>query len=137
MALAMTGQLPLPTPSSLEGDALQVTGDRLDYGTESGVVTIHGNAQLRKGALTVRADELTYDERREYATAKGHVMLTHGLFAAVADALEADMHSPDQFEASGAKIVAWQKRGVTPEQLAAAKTQQELKKMGQSMLKIG
>jgi LPS-assembly protein len=134
VALAAMGQTPPATSAPPPADALQVEGDWLGYDTAAQVATMRGHALLRRGPLLVRADELVYDQVYQHVLAKGHVMLVQGLFAAVADELDADVQDPQRLEAGGKRMTGWQKQKVTADRLLQAKTQEELRGLGQSML---
>ena len=125
-ALAAWAQIP--------PDALRVDGDQLSYDADAKRWTVEGHALLVRGGLQIRADRLTYDETGHHLQASGHVLLVNGLFAGVAEKIDADVTHPDAFEASLEHFTGWQKRAVTTEALAAAKSAEQLQHLGTAML---
>jgi len=128
--LLVSAQLPLSTQLQLPtGRTVELSADHVLYAPEQRVLTARGHTELRSGTVLLRADEVVYDQAHETAVAKGNVMLVNGLMAAVADEVAVDIKSS---EASVKGGLFMQKRGVTPEQLRAARTPQELRDMGET-----
>ncbi|ATB26996.1 LPS-assembly protein LptD [Melittangium boletus] len=128
--LLVSAQLPPYTPLQLPtGQAVELSADHVLYDPEQRVLTAHGHTRLSSGTALLRADEVVYDQANETAVAKGNVMLVSGQMAAVADEVTVDLKSS---EASAKGGLFMQKRGVTPEQLRAAQTPQELRDLGET-----
>jgi len=109
----------------------ELIADELTYERSGKVLVARGHAVLRASGFTVWSDQLTYDQTLQHATAKGNVMMVRGLTAAFADEIGVDLQSDDATLERGFLI---QKRGVKPEQLLAAKSPEELRRLGQVSL---
>ncbi|RKH58588.1 LPS-assembly protein LptD [Corallococcus aberystwythensis] len=128
LTLWVAAQIPLATQVELPtGETVELAADYVVY--ENDVLTARGHCELRSGPNVLRADEVTYSEATQVATATGNVMFVSGLMAAVADDVRVDLRSN---EASVKGGLFMQKKGVTPEALQAAKTPDELRKLGET-----
>ncbi len=137
LALLLTqlaGQIPLATEAELpSGEKVLLAADQLLYEPSEEKLTARGNTLLRTANVTVRADEVVYDQREQKAWAKGNVMFVSGLLAGVAEEVRVDIQSLEAHIVGG---VFMRKRNVTEAQLLAARTPQELKKTGETVLTI-
>jgi LPS-assembly protein len=127
-------QFPLATETELPtGERVVLAADQLLYEPSRQLLIARGHTVLRTEQATVRAEEVTYDQLNERAVARGNVMLVSGLFAAVADEVRLDVRTLEA-EVDGGLFL--KKRDVTPEQLLAARTADELKRVGQTVLTL-
>ncbi|NOK11536.1 LPS-assembly protein LptD [Corallococcus exercitus] len=128
LTLWVAAQIPLATQVELPtGETVELAADYVVY--ENDVLTARGHCELRSGPNVLRADEVTYSEATQVATATGNVMFVSGLMAAIADDVRVDLRSNEANVKGG---LFMQKKGVTPEALQAAKTPDELRKMGET-----
>ncbi len=127
-------QIPLATEAELPGgQKVLLAADQLLYEPSQQRLQAKGNTMLRTDEVTVRADEVVYDQAAQTAYAKGNVMFVSGLLAGVAEEVRVDIKS---LEAEIVGGLFMRKRNVTVEQLLAAKTPQELKRTGETVLSI-
>ena len=134
MALWVAGQIPLATEAELPtGEKVTLEADQLLYEPAKETLVARGHTTLRTERVLLRADELIYDQANQQAYAKGNVMLVSGLLVAVADEIRLDIRSLEARVVGGLFL---RKKNVTPEQLLQAKTPQELKKMGETVLTL-
>ncbi|WP_434299644.1 LPS-assembly protein LptD [Corallococcus exiguus] len=128
LTLWVSAQIPLATQVELPtGEVVELAADYVVF--ENDVLTARGHCELRSGPNVLRADEVTYSEATQVATATGNVMFVSGLMAAIADDVRVDLRSNEANVKGG---LFMQKKGVTPEALQAAKTPDELRKMGET-----
>lgn len=128
LTLLVSAQIPLATQVELPtGEVVELAADYVVY--ESDILTARGHCELRSGPNVLRADEVTYSEATQVATATGNVMFVSGMMAAIAEDVRVDLRSN---EASVKGGLFMQKKGVTPEALQAAKTPEELRKLGET-----
>ncbi|RKG96117.1 LPS-assembly protein LptD [Corallococcus carmarthensis] len=128
LTLWVAAQIPLATQVELPtGETVELAADYVVY--ENDVLTARGHCELRSGPNVLRADEVTYSEATQVATATGNVMFVSGLMAAIADDVRVDLRSNEATVKGG---LFMQKKGVTPEALQAAKTPDELRKLGET-----
>jgi LPS-assembly protein len=128
LTLLVSAQIPLATQVELPtGEVVELAADYVVY--ESDVLTARGHCELRSGPNVLRADEVTYSEATQVATATGNVMFVSGTMAAIADDVRVDLRSNEANVKGG---LFMQKKGVTAEALQAAKTPDELRKMGET-----
>jgi LPS-assembly protein len=128
------GQIPLATEAELPtGERVTLAADQLLYEPSLERLTARGNTTLRTAQLTVRADEVVYDQATQSAWARGNVMFVSGLLAAVADEVKVDLRTLEAEVVGGLLL---KKRNVTEAQLLAARTPQELKKTGETVLTL-
>ncbi|RKH48000.1 LPS-assembly protein LptD [Corallococcus sp. AB049A] len=128
LTLWVSAQIPLATQVELPtGEVVELAADYVVY--ENDVLTARGHCELRSGPNVLRADEVTYSEATQVATATGNVMFVSGLMAAIADDVRVDLRSNEANVKGG---LFMQKKGVTPEALQAAKTPDELRKLGET-----
>lgn len=134
LAHVATGQIPLATEAELpNGQKVEVAADELTYEPATERVITRGHVLLKADNVTLRADEIIYDQAEQKAWARGNVMFVSGMLAAVAEEVSVDLES---FEAHVKGGLFLRKRNVTEEQLLAARTPQELKKTGETVLTI-
>lgn len=134
LTVALLGQFPLSTRAELPtGEIVELAADQLLYEPSKQVLTAKGNTVLSTDRLTLRADEVIYDESAQRATARGNVMLVSGTFAAVAEEITVDMKS---FEATVRGGLFMQKKNVSEEALLAARTPDELRKLGETVITL-
>lgn len=134
LAHVATGQIPLATEAELpNGQKVEVAADELTYEPSTERVITRGHVLLKTEGLTLRADEVVYDQAEQKAWARGNVMFVSGLMAAVAEEVTIDLQSLEAHVKGGLFL---RKRNVTEEQLLAARTPQELKKTGETVLTI-
>ncbi|CAM3676480.1 LPS assembly protein LptD [Corallococcus sp. ZKHCc1 1396] len=128
LTLLVSAQIPLATQVELPtGEVVELAADYVVY--ESDILTARGHCELRSGDNVLRADEVTYNEATQVATATGNVMFVSGTLAAIADDVRVDLRSNEANVKGG---LFMQKKGVTPEALQAAKTPDELRKLGET-----
>ncbi|RKG81431.1 LPS-assembly protein LptD [Corallococcus sp. CA049B] len=128
LTLWVSAQIPLATQVELPtGEVVELAADYVVF--ENDILTARGHCELRSGPNVLRADEVTYSEATQVATATGNVMFVSGLMAAIADDVRVDLRSNEANVKGG---LFMQKKGVTPEALQAAKTPDELRKMGET-----
>lgn len=128
LTLWVSAQIPLATQVELPtGEVVELAADYVVY--ENDVLTARGHCELRSGPNVLRADEVTYSEATQVATATGNVMFVSGLMAAIADDVRVDLRSNEANVKGG---LFMQKKGVTPEALQAARTPDELRKLGET-----
>ncbi|NBD10720.1 LPS-assembly protein LptD [Corallococcus silvisoli] len=128
LTLLVSAQIPLATQVELPtGEVVELAADFVVY--ESDILTARGHCELRSGPNVLRADEVTYSEATQVATATGNVMFVSGMMAAIADDVRVDLRSNEANVKGG---LFMQKKGVTPEALQAAKTPDELRKLGET-----
>ncbi|RKH19498.1 LPS-assembly protein LptD [Corallococcus sp. CA047B] len=128
LTLLVSAQIPLATQVELPtGEVVELAADYVVY--ESDILTARGHCELRSGPNVLRADEVTYSEATQVATATGNVMFVSGMMAAIADDVRVDLRSNEANVKGG---LFMQKKGVTPEALQAAKTPDELRKLGET-----
>lgn len=73
--LRASAELAEALPESVQRDVPSfVAGQRLS-GETGGVVTVEGEAELRRHDLVIKADRLEYDQRSSEAKAQGHVLI--------------------------------------------------------------
>jgi LPS-assembly protein len=134
MTLWLAGQIPLATETELpSGERVALEADQLLYEPAKETLVARGHTTLRTERLVLRADELIYDQANQQAYAKGNVMLVSGLLAAVADEIRLDIRSYEAHVGGGLFL---RKKNVTPEQLLQARTPQELKNIGETVLTL-
>ncbi|AKJ03666.1 LPS-assembly protein [Archangium gephyra] len=138
LTLALTtasGQLPVPaSPGELLGDTVELKGD-LRVETEPGVLIVaRKNAVLRSGTSVIRADEISYNHTTQVAEARGNVLLVMRGLVGFAERLTLDRQTrtltAENANGEGAAFV--QKENVTPEELAAQETAEQLAKVGKN-----
>lgn len=131
--LVTLGQLPLST--SVELPSGQTVNLAADYANTVGgsKLSARGNVELSSQNIVVRADELTYDSDTQVVTAKGNVRFFSYPYVGVADEVTVDIDGKEARLSGG---LFMKKRGVTAEQLLAAKSVEELKTMGDSQLSV-
>ncbi|MFY0522617.1 hypothetical protein ACN28I_05205 [Archangium gephyra] len=103
--------------------------------TEPGKVLIaRKNAVLRTGTSVIRADEITYDHTTRMAEARGNVRLVMGGLVGFAEHVTVDLRqrSLTAENASGGGAAFVQKENVTPEELGALETTEQLAKAGRN-----
>ncbi|QAT86615.1 putative organic solvent tolerance protein [Corallococcus coralloides] len=128
LTLWVSAQIPLATQVELPtGEVVELAADYVVF--ENDILTARGHCELRSGPNVLRADEVTYSEATQVATATGNVMFVSGLMAAIADDVRVDLRTNEANVKGG---LFMQKKGVTPEALQAAKTPDELRKMGET-----
>lgn len=128
------GQLPLSTQVELpSGKVVNLAADYADTLGGGQKVSARGNVELSSGEMVVRADELVYDAEVQVVVARGNVRFFAFPYVGVADEVSVDI---DGREATLTGALFMKKRGVTQEQLLAAKSVDELKAMGDSQLSV-
>lgn len=132
---AAAQQLPIATQAQLPtGETAELAAEQLLYDPTNQSLVLRGNTLLKTEGLTLRADELTYDQKTERAAARGKVMLVaRGGIVAVADEITVDIKS---LEATVKGGLFMQKRGVEEAALLAAKTPDELKRLGENVVTL-
>jgi LPS-assembly protein len=130
LALLVSAQTPPSTPFQLpNGETVEVTADHVVYEPGLRRVSAQGHTVLRTAGTQLRADEVAYEPGTQKVSASGNVMFVSGEFAAVAEAVTVDLVSNEATVQGG---VFMQKRNVTPEALATARTPQQLREMGET-----
>ncbi|HZH13108.1 MAG TPA: LPS-assembly protein LptD, partial [Archangium sp.] len=130
-----SGQLPVPSsPEDLLGETVELRGD-VRVETEPGEVLIaRKNAVLRTGTSVLRADEITYNHTTQMAEARGNVRLVMRGLVGFAEHVTVDLRhrtlTAESATGEGAAFV--QKENVTPEELAALETSEQLAKAGRN-----
>ena len=128
--LLVSAQLPPSTQLRLpSGQTVSLSADSVVYEREQRVLTARGHAELSSDGVRLRANELVYDQAHDTAVARGDIMLVNGLTAAVAEEVTVDLRTHEATVKNG---LFMQKRGVSPEQLLAARTPQELRDLGET-----
>lgn len=128
------GQLPLSTQVELpSGKLVNLAADYADTLGGGQKVSARGNVELSSGEMVVRADELVYDAEAQVVVARGNVRFFAFPYVGVADEVSVDI---DGREATLTGALFMKKRGVTQEQLLAARSVEELKSMGDSQLSV-
>ncbi|MFL5321084.1 MAG: LPS-assembly protein LptD [Myxococcaceae bacterium] len=134
VALSVCAQLPLSTSVQLpSGKTVNLAADFADTISGGQKLSAHGNVELSSGNMVVRADELTYDAESQIVTAKGNVRFFDYPYVGVADQVTVDIDGRAATLQGG---LFMKKRGVSNEQLLAAKSVDELKSMGDSQLSV-
>src|SRR5262245_9708743 len=129
VALALT-QLPFETQVELSsGERVDLTADHLQYHTDDGVISVDGHATFKTERVLVRADAVTYDQQNQRVVAKGHVMAVMAPWIAVADQVVLNVETVEADVTAGTIML---KKNVSAEALWAAKTPDELKRLGQT-----
>ena len=138
LTLALTtasGQLPVPaSPGEILGETVELKGD-LRVETEPGVLIVaRKNAVLRSGTSFIRADEISYNHTTQVAEARGNVLLVMRGLVGFAEHLTLNRQTrtltAENANGEGAAFV--QKENVSPEELAAQETAEQLAKVGKN-----
>lgn len=110
-----------------------LNAERLLHDSARKLTTAEGAAELTASNAAMNGDRITWDENAQGATAVGHVTLRlvkGGLIGIVADVVSVRVEGDEVAEVFVYDGLALRKKGLSPEQLLAAKTQDEVRTVG-------
>lgn len=118
---------------------VQLTAERLVHDDARKITTAEGEADLVAQNAYLSADRITWDEAAGAATASGNVTLRltqKGLLAVIADVVTVRMDGDDVSEVFIYDGVALRKKNVTAEALRAARTPDEVRRAGNTVMSM-
>jgi len=120
-------------PADPERPPTLVDGDHLSIEDHGQLWIARGHAMVGTSNVVMRADEIIYDPVRQRAVARGNAMMVSGLLVAIAEEIDVNVETVEATAINGQVL---QKQNVTTEALIAAKTADELRRMGKTTVAI-
>jgi len=121
------------TPANPENPPMLIDGDLLSIEEGGQRWVARGHAMAGSANVVLHGDEIVYEPLRQRAIARGNAMMVSGLLVAIADEIEVNIESVEATAVNGQVL---QKANVTTEALIAAKTPDELRKLGKNTVAI-
>ncbi|MBL8954237.1 MAG: LPS-assembly protein LptD, partial [Myxococcaceae bacterium] len=121
------------------GASVELTAERLVHDDARKLTTAEGDADLVATNARLSADRITWDEAAGAATASGNVtlrMTNKGLLAVIADVVTVRMNGDEVDEAFIYDGVALRKKNVTPDALMAARTPDQVRSAGNTVMSM-
>ncbi|MEN9797524.1 MAG: hypothetical protein RL653_1220 [Pseudomonadota bacterium] len=136
LVTALLGWALVATPSPLQlgpGKRVLAAADRVAWSEDGQRLEARGAVELVSDSLTVRSDALDYDVGSGEVVARGHVLFVSFPYLGVADEARVDAEGK---EAHFKGALFFRKSGVTESALRAARTLDDVRRLGQTELMV-